>query len=70
MRLTLDTPIIEFHQHGISKLTAPMARKLAAAVAGESAKSDLTQATVEDLTLLTTDGDIPRYASDRFRVIS
>ena len=30
----------------------------------------IAQATVEDLTLLTTDGDIPRYASDRFRVIS
>src|SRR5687768_973594 len=47
--LTLDTPIIEFHAHGISKLSAPMARKLAIAVAGESAKSDLTEATVEDL---------------------
>ena len=30
----------------------------------------IAQATVEDLTLLTTDGDMPRYASDRFRVIS
>ncbi len=30
----------------------------------------IAQATVEDLTLLTTGGDIPRYASDRFRVIS
>ena len=30
----------------------------------------IAQATVEDLTLLTTDGDIPRYASDRFRVMS
>jgi PIN domain nuclease of toxin-antitoxin system len=30
----------------------------------------IAQATVEDLTLLTTDGDISRYASDRFRVIS
>ena len=30
----------------------------------------IAQATVEDLTLLTTDGDIRRYASDRFRVIS
>src|SRR5687768_623806 len=47
--LTLDTPIIEFHAHGISKLSAPMARKLAIAVAGESAKSDLTEAIVEDL---------------------
>ncbi len=29
----------------------------------------IAQATVEDLTLLTTDGVIPEYASDRFRVI-
>ena len=49
MALTLDTPIIELHTHGISKLSAAMARKLAIAVAGESAKSDLTEATVEDL---------------------
>ena len=49
MALTLDTPIVEFHRHGISKLSAPMARKLALAVAGESAKSDPAEATVEDL---------------------
>jgi ATP-dependent DNA helicase RecG len=49
MKLTLDTPIIEFHKHGISKLSAALARKLAMAVAGESAKSDLAEATVEDL---------------------
>ncbi|MEO6334452.1 MAG: ATP-dependent DNA helicase RecG [Pyrinomonadaceae bacterium] len=49
MQLTLDTPIIEFHKHGISKLSAAMARNLAIAVATESAKSDLTEATVEDL---------------------
>jgi PIN domain nuclease of toxin-antitoxin system len=30
----------------------------------------IAQATVEQLTLLTTDGEIPRYASGRFRVIS
>ncbi|MFA5908618.1 MAG: type II toxin-antitoxin system VapC family toxin [Vicinamibacterales bacterium] len=30
----------------------------------------IAQSTVEDLTLLTTDGEIPRYASDRFRVMS
>ena len=30
----------------------------------------IAQATVEDLTLLTMDGEIPRYASERFRVIS
>ncbi len=49
MKLTLDTPIIEFHNYRVSKLSAAMARKLAIAVAGESAKSDLTEATVEDL---------------------
>lgn len=30
----------------------------------------IAQAMVEDLTLLTRDGEIPRYASDRFRVVS
>ena len=30
----------------------------------------IAQATVEDLTLLTTDEEISRYASDRFRVIT
>src|SRR5215218_219053 len=49
MKLTLDTPIIEFHKYSISKLSAAMARNLAMAVASESAKSDLTEATVEDL---------------------
>jgi ATP-dependent DNA helicase RecG len=49
MPLTLDTPIIELHKHSVSKLTGAMSRKLAMAVAGESAKSDLTEATVEDL---------------------
>lgn len=49
MKLTLDTPIIEFHKHGISKLSGAMARKLAIAVAGEASKTDLSEATVEDL---------------------
>ena len=49
MKLTLDTPIIELHRYDVSKLSAPMARKLAMAVAGEAVKSDLTEATVEDL---------------------
>jgi PIN domain nuclease of toxin-antitoxin system len=30
----------------------------------------IAQAMVDDLTLLTKDEEIPRYASDRFRVIS
>jgi ATP-dependent DNA helicase RecG len=49
MKLTLDTPIIEFHKQGISTLSANMSRKLAMAIAGESAKADLTEATAEDL---------------------
>src|SRR5688572_33138106 len=49
MALSFDTPIIELHRHGIAKLSAAMARKRAMAVAGESAKSDLTEAIVEDL---------------------
>ena len=49
MALRLDTPIIELHKHAISKLSGAMARKLAMAVAGEAAKGDLTEATVEDL---------------------
>jgi ATP-dependent DNA helicase RecG len=49
MALTLDTPIIDLHRHAVSKLSAAMARKLAIAVASESAKADLTEATVEDL---------------------
>ena len=49
MALALDTPIIELHSHGIAKLSVAMARKLAAAVANQAAKSDLTEATVADL---------------------
>src|SRR5215203_4139946 len=49
MMLTLDTPIIELHKYGVSKLSAAMSRKLAMAIAGESAKGDLTEANIEDL---------------------
>ncbi len=49
MKLILDTPIIDFHKHGVAKLSQSMSRKLASAVAGFSAKNDLTEATVEDL---------------------
>src|SRR6476619_4553559 len=47
--LLLQTAIIELHELGIGKLYLAMARKLASAVAGFSGKSDLTEATVEDL---------------------
>jgi len=36
MQLTLGTPIIELHKQKIGKLSAPMARKLAMAVANVS----------------------------------
>ncbi|HMJ07626.1 MAG TPA: ATP-dependent DNA helicase RecG, partial [Pyrinomonadaceae bacterium] len=49
MNLSLQTPIVELHKFDISRLSAAMARKLAASVANISAKSDLTDATVEDL---------------------
>ena len=49
MRLTLDTPIIDLFRHDIARLSAPMSRKLAVAVAGNAAKSDPDAATVEDL---------------------
>ena len=49
MRLNLQTPLVELHKFGISKLSAAMARKLAVTVSAISAKSDPTDATVEDL---------------------
>jgi len=49
MNLTLDTPIIDLAMHKIAYLSTAMAKKLAIAVASNSAKSDLKEATVEDL---------------------
>ena len=49
MTLTISTPLIELHKKGIARLSQPMARRLAMAVANYSNKSDLTEATVEDL---------------------
>jgi len=49
MNLTLNTPVIELYRHDVAGLSASMSRKLAAAVAQQSAKPDLTTATVEDL---------------------
>ncbi|HEX2640451.1 MAG TPA: hypothetical protein VHL50_07765, partial [Pyrinomonadaceae bacterium] len=48
-QLLLQTPIIELRDLGVGKLSAAMARNLAAAVASSASKSDLTEATVEDL---------------------
>lgn len=49
MKLSLTTRIIELAQHGIAGLSQHMSRKLAAAVANVAAKSDVDEATVEDL---------------------
>src|SRR5215218_3731867 len=49
MQLTLQTPVIDLHKFEIAHLTSFMAKKLAAAVANISAKSDAGEATVEDL---------------------
>ncbi len=47
--LTLDTPIVELHQHGIARLGQTLSRKLAAALASYHAKKSAQDATVEDL---------------------
>ena len=49
MQLKLTTPLLELHNSGIANLSAAMSRKLALAVAGHANKTDLTEATVEDL---------------------
>lgn len=49
MKLTLKTPIINFHELEIANLSSPMARKLALAVSAFSNKSDAADANVEDL---------------------
>lgn len=49
MDLTLKTPVIELYSHDIAGLSSAMSKKLAAAVAQQSNKPDLTTATVEDL---------------------
>jgi ATP-dependent DNA helicase RecG len=49
MKLKLETPLVELHNHEIANLSGAMARKLAMAVANFSYKNDITEATVEDL---------------------
>ena len=46
MALTLETPIIELHRHGIGKLSTHMAKKLADAVASFAEKREPGDATV------------------------
>ena len=49
MAILLNTSLIDLHKYEIAGLSSAMSRKLAAAVAIYAAKSDLNQATVEDL---------------------
>ncbi len=49
MKLSLKTPLIELNNHEIAGLSSAMARKLALAVAGYAYKSEVADATVEDL---------------------
>ncbi|CAN5742543.1 ATP-dependent DNA helicase RecG [soil metagenome] len=47
--IELKTPLVNLYQHDIANLSNAMSRKLAMAVAGHAVKTDLTEATVEDL---------------------
>ncbi|HEX8921263.1 MAG TPA: ATP-dependent DNA helicase RecG, partial [Pyrinomonadaceae bacterium] len=47
--LTLNTPIVELYRFGIPRFGQGMARKLGLALASLAAKTDATEATVEDL---------------------
>jgi ATP-dependent DNA helicase RecG len=47
--LTLDTPIVELYRYGIPRFGQGMARKLGLALASLAAKTDATEATIEDL---------------------
>ncbi|MBA2493543.1 MAG: hypothetical protein H0V31_02465, partial [Acidobacteria bacterium] len=49
MKLELQTPLLELYQYEIANLSPAMARKLAMAVANFAYKTDLTEATIEDL---------------------
>ena len=47
--LTVDTPIIELHRHGLHRIGPLTAKKLANEIATITAKADARDATVEDL---------------------
>jgi ATP-dependent DNA helicase RecG len=49
MSLSLDTPVLHLAQHGIPRLGAQTARRLALALANVSGKSDAGEVSVEDL---------------------
>src|SRR5205085_6944061 len=47
--ITLDTPVVSLHRFGIPRLGPTSARKLGLALASLTAKTDATEASVEDL---------------------
>ncbi len=49
MKFSLKSPLIELHNYGIANLSLAMARKLAMAVANFANKTDITEASIEDL---------------------
>ncbi|HEV2762802.1 MAG TPA: hypothetical protein VGV38_07405, partial [Pyrinomonadaceae bacterium] len=49
MSLSLTTPLVLLHKHGVPRMGQATARRLALAVATHSAKGDAADATVEDL---------------------
>src|SRR5947199_3051928 len=49
MSLTLDTPVLQLPQHGVARLGAQTARRLALALANVTGKRDAAETTVEDL---------------------
>ncbi len=49
MKLSLSTPVAEFHKYEIAKLSSAMSGKLATAVASFANKTEASEATVEDL---------------------
>ncbi len=49
MTLSIKTSVSELHKYDFTKLSVAMSKKLATAVAGYSHKTDITDATVEDL---------------------
>ncbi len=49
MKLKLQNPLIELHKYDIANLTSAMSRKLALAVAANANKTDLYDATIEDV---------------------
>ncbi|HTH38701.1 MAG TPA: DEAD/DEAH box helicase, partial [Pyrinomonadaceae bacterium] len=49
MAISIRTPIVDLHEYNVAGLSKAMCRGLAASVAGHAAKTDLNDATVEDL---------------------